>query len=380
MRPKILTVDDSKTIRLIVAKAFKPFDCDVVEASNGIEGLSEAAREHPDLIILDLTMPLMDGAEMLAKLKANAELKSIPVIMLTAEAGRDTVVRIARLGVRDYLIKPFKEDALIDRVGRVIELRLKGTTAVIKRFDDPLNILVVDDKPAIIELIRAGLADTVWTVHGRGTVAQAMELCAATVPDVALVSLSLPESGGFTVFQMMRTSPRMKNLPVFAMSVKTAVDEQMRAQQSGFTGIVTKPIDTEDLKSKIARALNLDTSYKYFETREGILLLKVPGNYTPNVANEIGVHLRNKISEAVDSGVDKMIVDMSQVRKADVSVIKLGLNVWQVCEELSLKQRMLGSPAVLLECRNYEETKDWHFECSFEEALAALNGGALASV
>jgi two-component system cell cycle response regulator len=378
MRPKILTVDDSKTIRLIVAKAFKPFDCDVFEASNGIEGLSAAANDRPDLIILDLTMPLMDGAEMLAKLKANPELKAIPVIMLTAEAGRDTVLRIARLGVRDYLIKPFKEDALVDRAGRVIELRLKGSALQVKRFDDALNILVVDDKPAIIEQIRAGFAETPWLVHPRSTVAQAMEFCATTIPDAALVSLSLPDSGGFTAFQMLRASTRMKHLPVFALSVKTALEEQSRAQQSGFTGIVTKPIDADDLKMKVARSLNLDTSYKYFESREGVLVLKIPPSYTPYVANEVGVHLRNKISEAVDSGVDKMIVDMSQVKKADVSVIKLGLNVWQLCEELSLKQRLIGSHAVMLECRNYEETKDWHFEGSFDEALAALNGGALA--
>src|SRR5438552_3599208 len=126
MKPKILTVDDSKTIRLIVAKAFKHFDCDVFEASNGVEGLAVAVREKPSVIILDLTMPVMDGAEMLSKLKSNPDLKSIPVIMLTAEAGRENVLRIAKMGVRDYLIKPFKEEILIDRAGRVIELRLRG--------------------------------------------------------------------------------------------------------------------------------------------------------------------------------------------------------------------------------------------------------------
>src|SRR6476469_7493602 len=106
MKPKILTVDDSKTIRLIVAKAFKPFDCEVFEAGNGVEGLAVAAREYPDLIILDLTMPIMDGVEMLSRLKSDPSLKPIPVVMLTAEAGRDNVLRIAKMGVRDYLVKP----------------------------------------------------------------------------------------------------------------------------------------------------------------------------------------------------------------------------------------------------------------------------------
>ena len=65
MKPKILTVDDSKTIRLIVTKALKPFDVDVLEASNGVEGVAVAMREKPDLILLDLTMPIMDGSTLM---------------------------------------------------------------------------------------------------------------------------------------------------------------------------------------------------------------------------------------------------------------------------------------------------------------------------
>ena len=123
--PKILSVDDSRTIRLIVGRAFKAFDCVVCEAANGEEGLAAAAREKPDLIILDVTMPVMDGVTMLGKLKEDPELKTIPVIMLTAESGRENVLQIAKLGVRDYLVKPFKEDQLIEKAGRIIALQKK---------------------------------------------------------------------------------------------------------------------------------------------------------------------------------------------------------------------------------------------------------------
>jgi len=376
MKPKILTVDDSKTIRLIVAKAFKPFDCDVFEASNGMEGLAVVAREKPDVIILDLTMPVMDGAEMLAKLKANPEHKNIPVIMLTAEAGRENVLRIAKLGVRDYLIKPFKDEMLIDRVSRMVELRSCQFSG--KRFDDPLQIFVVDDKPAIIEQIRHGLSTTPWTLHAKSTPALAIEMANMITPDVVFASLSLPDNGGFTLRQMFKATPRLKNVPIFALSVKTATDEQTRAQQSGFAGIVTKPIDCEDLKAKIARVLNLDSSNQIFQMRDGVLALTIPASFTIGMGNEIGANLRSKFAEAVDSGVDKVVIDMSQVSGADVSVVKLGLAVAQTCEEFSLKQRMVGSDAISTECRNYEETKHWQFESSFEQALAALNGGTLA--
>ena len=123
---KILSVDDSKTIRMIVKRTFAPFDATVIEASNGEEGLASATAEKPDLIVLDITMPVMDGVTMLTKLKENPELKSIPVIMLTAESGRENVAYIAKLGVRDYMVKPFQDVQLIEKVKRILELQPKS--------------------------------------------------------------------------------------------------------------------------------------------------------------------------------------------------------------------------------------------------------------
>ncbi len=125
MPVKILSVDDSRTIRIIVGRAFQQYDCQMCEAGNGEEGLAVAAREKPDLILLDVTMPVMDGVTMLTKLKEDPELKSIPVIMLTAESGRENVLHIAKLGVRDYLVKPFKENQLIEKVERIVPLQKK---------------------------------------------------------------------------------------------------------------------------------------------------------------------------------------------------------------------------------------------------------------
>lgn len=122
MALKVLTVDDSKTIRMIVKKAFQPYDCTLIEAENGVEGLAAATREKPGLIILDITMPVMNGVEMLDRLKADTDLKDIPVIMLTAESGKDNVIHIVKKGVRDYMVKPFKGEDLIGRVKKILPL------------------------------------------------------------------------------------------------------------------------------------------------------------------------------------------------------------------------------------------------------------------
>jgi len=125
MSKKILTVDDSKTIRMIIQRAFRAHDCSLCEAANGEEGLAKAAAEKPDIIILDITMPVMDGITMLTKLRQDPELKATPVIMLSAESGRENVETITKLGISDYLVKPFKEEQLLEKVGKVMPLQLK---------------------------------------------------------------------------------------------------------------------------------------------------------------------------------------------------------------------------------------------------------------
>lgn len=126
---KILSIDDSRTIRLVVMKAFQPYDCAVFEACNGEEGLAVARRERPDLILLDLSMPVMDGITALTELRADPDLKTIPVVMLTSEADRECVSQITRLGVSDYILKPFAESQFIERISRVIPLEKRKTAA-----------------------------------------------------------------------------------------------------------------------------------------------------------------------------------------------------------------------------------------------------------
>ena len=126
MAYKILTVDDSRTIRMIVKKAFEQYDCELFEAENGVEGLAVAAKVNPDLIVLDITMPVMTGIEMLGKLKEEEGLRAIPVIMLTAESGKDNVINIVKMGVKDYIVKPFKGEQLIERARQVLDLKREG--------------------------------------------------------------------------------------------------------------------------------------------------------------------------------------------------------------------------------------------------------------
>ena len=152
MSYKILTVDDSRTIRMIVKKAFKPYDCDLVEAENGMEGLTAAAKEKPDLIVLDITMPVMTGIEMLHKLKEQPDLENIPVIMLTAESGKDNVMQIVKMGVKDYIVKPFKGEQLIERVSAILKLQPNLRAASDQDSGDSSGFFRVDGNYLILSM------------------------------------------------------------------------------------------------------------------------------------------------------------------------------------------------------------------------------------
>jgi CheY-like chemotaxis protein len=123
VRPTILTVDDSKALRLFVAKALGPFACEVDEASNGFNAFFAIERTRPDLILLDVLMPVMEGWETLRRLKGAPELADIPVIMLTSPADRPLVPELLTMGASSTLMKPFNETALLDAIRAIIKLK-----------------------------------------------------------------------------------------------------------------------------------------------------------------------------------------------------------------------------------------------------------------
>jgi two-component system alkaline phosphatase synthesis response regulator PhoP len=119
---KILVVDDEKDLVSTVEYRLKFSNCQVVTANNGQEGLEKAASEKPDLILLDTSMPVMNGHEMLKQLRGNADLKHIPVIMLTAISSPQDIAAASAYGITDYVTKPFDFTELMAKV----ENALKG--------------------------------------------------------------------------------------------------------------------------------------------------------------------------------------------------------------------------------------------------------------
>ncbi len=126
MPKKILSIDDSRMVHMVVTKTLKSLDVEVITAVNGQEGIEKAEKEKPDLILLDATMPVMDGIEALAALKANPATKDIPVLMLSADSGKDNIERATQLGALKFITKPFTGDALVATLSEFIDLGQKA--------------------------------------------------------------------------------------------------------------------------------------------------------------------------------------------------------------------------------------------------------------
>ena len=376
MSAKILTVDDNKTIRFIIGRAFKKFDCKVFEASNGSEGLAVAAKVKPDVIILDYTMPIMDGNEMLVNLRADPLLKAIPVVMLTAETGKDTVLKIAKLGVRDYIIKPFNEDIIVKKINRIVQIhpRTGSDTATIaaSNMGSNIQVLVVDEKPAILEQIQSVLSDLGCVVEGKTQSHQIITNCRQNQPSAVLVSLTLPDNEVFTIFHSLRSDPATKSIPVFGTCINPSTAEAIQAQQSGFNGILTKPIDFRELKSSFERVLDIDLTGNLFVQQEGALVLKISSSLDQHMSDHITVALKPQLAKAVESGVEMLLLDLSQIKIVDSNLVNLVSSAIKTCQKFSIKYHVLGCSDATAKFRQVDKTKSWPFVSSVDEALSPL--------
>lgn len=117
---KVLIVDDEEFVRQLIQIKLKFCGIETVEAGNGVEAIEKAVSEKPDLILLDVMMPKMNGFEACQRLKANPETAPIPIVMLTARGDPSAKERGENAGALEYLTKPFSPQKLAERVLEIL--------------------------------------------------------------------------------------------------------------------------------------------------------------------------------------------------------------------------------------------------------------------
>lgn len=213
----VLVIDDEADSRDLMTNMLEEYGCQVVAVDAGNRALVEARKLKPDLILLDLMMPSMDGWQVLQALKADAELTHIPVVIASVVAGEN---QGSIIGAVDMLQKPVSREDL----QRVIGTRLR------------LKVLVVEDNECDQRIFTNGLAaegvEYRLASNGRAALATVEEFS----PDVILLDLLLPEMDGMEFLHHLRRNPRHELLPVFIITAKelSHAEVELLHQQTRF--------------------------------------------------------------------------------------------------------------------------------------------------
>ena len=117
---KIVVVEDDENIRELISFNLKSANYSVTEAETGEDGIKQVQKTKPDLILLDLMLPEMDGLDVCRQLKSDADTRDIPIIMVTAKGEESDIVTGLELGADDYVTKPFRPKELVARIRNIL--------------------------------------------------------------------------------------------------------------------------------------------------------------------------------------------------------------------------------------------------------------------
>jgi CheY-like chemotaxis protein len=133
-RKKVLVIEDDDDVRRLLVQLLKPMGAEVVLAEDGEEGVLRAKECAPDLILLDILMPKLDGIQTLLKLREQEALSKTPIVVLTGNASADYVTQAAHLGASDFLVKPnFLQEAGLDRIRNWLGLPRKPKRSRVRK-------------------------------------------------------------------------------------------------------------------------------------------------------------------------------------------------------------------------------------------------------
>jgi PAS domain S-box-containing protein len=222
---QVLVVDDEKDSRVLMSHYLQEFGCRVIAASTGEEGIQAARENKPDLITLDLMMPGMTGWEVLQKLKADPELRKIPVVVVSivASEGRGRL-----LGAVDLVTKPFDREDLLRVLWRNLVRKRGG------------RVLVVEDEESTRTMLegylhRLGL-EVVTAEDGQ----VGLDAVRTEAPDAVLLDMVMPVMDGMTFLHKLRADPLYTGLPVIVLTAKELSHQEYKELGDMASGVLRK--------------------------------------------------------------------------------------------------------------------------------------------
>ena len=319
MSARILVVDDIPTnLKLLEAKLTAEY-YDVVTADEGAKALDLVEREPPDLILLDVMMPNMDGFEVCRRLKENPRSRHIPVVMVTALSDVSDRVKGLEAGADDFLSKPVNDIALFARVRSLVRLKLMmdelqvrqaaaGDSAMLQTGDvedDPseARVLVVESNHIVAEMICEHLLSAGYKVEHADTIEEGCQASAQGKHDLIVNALEIGGHDGLRFCSQLRSQDSTRHVPILLTLNETDLSQLAKGLELGVTDYLIKPIDRNEL---LARARTQIRRRRYHDRLRNLFHKSVSMAYTDSLTGlynrrYLNANLDRKILEIADS-------------------------------------------------------------------------------
>ena len=271
MTARVLVVDDIlSNVKLLEAKLTTEY-FEVVTAYSGLEALAKIDECDPDIVLLDVMMPGMDGFEVCRRIKANPKCTHIPVVMVTALDQPSDRVAGLEAGADDFLTKPVDDAALFARVRSLVrlkmmtdELRMREATGQGMGLLDPATslmdaapsgrILIIEDRPESVAWFAAALQPK-HDVSAVDTFEEALVRVRGGDYDLIIVSLGMRGFDGLRLCSQLRSLPEGRNVPILVVVSDGDRRKLTQALEMGVNDYLTRPVDKNELVARVRTQL-----------------------------------------------------------------------------------------------------------------------------
>lgn len=271
MTARVLVVDDIlSNVKLLEAKLAAEY-FEVVTAYNGEEALAKTEEHEPDIILLDVMMPGMDGFEVCRRIKSNPKSAHVPVVMVTALDQPSDRVAGLDAGADDFLTKPVDDAALFARVRSLVrlkmmtdELRMRETTGQSMGLIDPAEtlcetaptgrILIIEDRPESVAWFQEALAPD-NEISAVDMFEEAVVRVRGGDFDLIVISLGLRGFDGLRLCSQLRSLPEGRNVPILVVVSDGDKRKLTQALEMGVNDYLTRPVDKNELLARVRTQL-----------------------------------------------------------------------------------------------------------------------------